>query len=42
MCGIFFTNDPNISSAQFNKAFNLMKHRGPDNSAVLKYKRISG
>ena len=30
MCGILFTNDPNVSKKAFLDALHTMKHRGPD------------
>ena len=30
MCGILFTNDPNVDKKSFLDALNTMKHRGPD------------
>lgn len=30
MCGILFTNNPEITEAKFSNALNLMVHRGPD------------
>ncbi len=40
MCGILFTNDESISLSQFRKAFNLMKHRGPDFSRIIQKKNF--
>ena len=30
MCGILFTNDPNVNEKAFLDALHTMKHRGPD------------
>ena len=30
MCGILFTNNPNVKKGDFINALNLMEHRGPD------------
>ncbi|MEC7821815.1 MAG: asparagine synthetase B, partial [Candidatus Neomarinimicrobiota bacterium] len=30
MCGILFTNDPNVNKKAFLDALHTMKHRGPD------------
>ena len=30
MCGILFTNDPNVNEKAFLDALHIMKHRGPD------------
>lgn len=30
MCGILYSNNPNISDARFNRALDLLHHRGPD------------
>ena len=30
MCGILFTNDPNLNKKVFLDALHTMKHRGPD------------
>ena len=30
MCGILFTNDPNVNKKDFTEALYEMKHRGPD------------
>lgn len=30
MCGILYTTDPAVSEAAFNRALDLMEHRGPD------------
>ena len=35
MCGLLFTNDPNISVKNFTNAFKLLLHRGPDYSEII-------
>lgn len=36
MCGIAFTNNPNVDDEQFLKALKLMQHRGPDSSLCVR------